>query len=189
MAVSKNEELIFAKAFGHANVKKNIPAEVDTRFRAASVSKVITATAIGKLVSEGKLNLDAPIGKYIPDVNSRYAKLTTRQIANHTSGLKHRQNRRSFSRKEYTTKQIVNLMDEPLLFESGTEYRYSSAGYNLLAAIIESVSGKSFSKYLDDEIFKPLGIKNTHAEIIKACLLYTSPSPRDATLSRMPSSA
>ena len=124
MAVSKNEELIFAKAFGHANVKKNIPAEVDTRFRAASVSKVITATAIGKLVSEGKLNLDAPIGKYIPDVNSRYAKLTTRQIANHTSGLKHRQNRRSFSRKEYTT-----------------------------------------------------------------CLLYTSPSPRDRTRSRMPSSA
>lgn len=167
IAVSKNEELIFAKAFGYADVKNEIPVELDTRFRAASVSKVLTATAIAKLVSAGKLNLDAPISKYIPDLNPSYAPLTIRQIANHTSGLKHRHDGRSFSRKEYTTKQNIDLMRQPLLFESGTDYRYSTAGFNLLAAAIESVSGKSFTKYMEDEIFKPLGIQDTQAETIK----------------------
>jgi len=178
IAVNKKGKLIYSKGFGMADVNDKIPVEVYTQFRAASVSKVITATALGKLVSDGKLDLDAPIQKYISDIDSKYAHLTTRQLASHTSGLKHRSKGKSNSKKQYTTKQTVDLITDPLQFEPGSDYRYSSAGFNLLAAVIEGASGQSFTKYMKENIFKPLNMNDTYPEVkteltTQAAKLYT----------------
>lgn len=177
IAVSRKGEVIYAKGFGYADLKSKTKMIPSTQLRTASVAKVITATALGRLVSEGKLDLDAPIKTYIPYINAKYAHLSSRQLAGHTAGLAHRPKGNSYKKKQYdSTRTTVELMDSPLLFEPDTEYKYSTHAFNLLAAVIEEVSGMPYSEYLKKEIFAPLGMTQTFPENIK--LLTT----QDATL-------
>ena len=167
IAISKNGNLIYSQGFGYANVKDEILMETDTQLRTASVAKVITATALGRLVSQNKLNLDAPIKKYIPYVNDAYANITSRQLAGHTSGLAHRPKGNSYKSKQYNSiKETVQLMKAPLLFEPDLDYHYSTHAFNLLAAVIEGISGKNYIEYMQEEIFKPLDMVHTFPENI-----------------------
>lgn len=162
IAVSKKGELIYAKGFGYADLEAKIPMSSDTQLRTASVAKVITATALGRLVTEEKLNIDEPIKKYIPYIDKKYANLTTRQLAGHTAGIRHRPKGNSYKRKQYNTiQESVQLIKRPLLFTPDTNYKYSTSGYNLLAAVIEGASGKKYTEYLNQEIFEPLGMMHT----------------------------
>ncbi|MEM7084920.1 MAG: serine hydrolase domain-containing protein [Bacteroidota bacterium] len=168
IAVSKNGNIIYAEGFGYANIEKSIAMDTTTRLRTASVAKVITATALGRLASEGKLDFDAPIHQYVPYINKDYAHLTTRQLAGHTAGLPHRPRGARYKKKQYDAiKETVGLMEAPLLFEPDTDYKYSTHAYNLLAAVIEGTSGKAFLDYMNNAIFKPLGMTHTGAEHIK----------------------
>ncbi|MFK7908816.1 MAG: serine hydrolase domain-containing protein, partial [Chitinophagales bacterium] len=126
-----------------------------------------TATALGKLVSEGKLDWDAPISQYISYISPQYAHLTCRQFAGHTSGMSHRPKGNSYKKKHYDAiKPTVELIKAPLLFEPDTGYKYSSNAFNLLAAVIEGASGKNYKDYLQTEIFAPLDMQHTKAENI-----------------------
>lgn len=168
IAVSRDGNMLYAKGFGFANVEDGIPMDTDIRLRTASVAKVITATALGKLATEGKLDFDAPISEYVPYINQAYAQLTTRQLAGHTAGLAHRPRGERYKKKQYDEiQETVGLMSAPLLFEPDTAYQYSTHAYNLLAAIIEGASGESYLDYMKNSIFKPLGMTNTVAEHIK----------------------
>ena len=168
MAISKKGALIYSQGFGYANVEEKIIMETDTRLRTASVAKVITATALGRLVSEGKLDLDAPLKNYIPYINEAYANLTSRQLAGHTAGLAHRPKGSSYKKKQYNRiQETVELMEAPLLFEPDTDYQYSTHAFNLLAAVIEGASGKNYMEYMQESIFNPLGMTHTTAENIK----------------------
>jgi len=169
IAVSKYEKVIYAKGFGYADVEKKVAMTPATQLRTASVSKVITATALGRLVSEGKLDLDAPIKKYISYIDPQYADLTTRQLAGHTSGLVHRPKGSSYKKKAFTEiKETVELIKSPLLFSPDSKYKYSTNGFNLLAAVIEGASGMSFAQYMQAEVCKPLGMTQTAPENIHA---------------------
>ena len=168
IAISKNDEILYAKGFGYATIEQHIKMETTTLMRTASVAKVITATAIGKLVSEGKIDLDAPIKKYIPYIDKKYADITSRQLAGHTSGLAHRPKGNSYKKKQYhTIEETVNLIKTPLLFDPDTDYKYSTHAFNLLAAVIEGASGKSYIDYMDNHVFKPLQMTQTVSENIK----------------------
>ncbi|MEM1119187.1 MAG: serine hydrolase domain-containing protein [Bacteroidota bacterium] len=169
IAVSKNEQVIYAKAFGYADVESQIKMTTNTRIRTASVAKVITATAIGRLVSEGKLDLDAPIKNYIPYIGNTYANLTTRQLAGHTSGVIHRKKGMGYTKKQYTeVKDMVAIAkNEALLFEPDTDYQYSTYAFSLLAAVIEGASGQQYTDYLKTAIFEPLEMTQTAPENIK----------------------
>ncbi|WP_299440377.1 serine hydrolase domain-containing protein [uncultured Aquimarina sp.] len=168
IAISKNGEILYAKGFGYATIEQHIKMETTTLLRTASVAKVITATAIGKLVSEGKIDLDAPIKNYISYIDEKYANITSRQLAGHTSGLAHRPNGNSYKKKQYQSiKETVNLMQASLLFDPDTDYKYSTHAFNLLAAVIEGASGKSYIDYMNDHIFKPLQMTQTAAENIE----------------------
>ena len=168
IAVSKYSNVIYARGFGYANVKENIKMTAETQLRTASVAKVITATAIGRLLSEDKLDLDAPIKIYIPYIDQQYENLTSRQLAAHTSGLEHRPKGNSYKKKQYNSiQETVELMDTPLLFVPDSDYKYSTHAFNLLAAVIEGASGTSYLDYLNQEIFKPLYMEQTFAENIK----------------------
>lgn len=169
IAVSKNQEVIYAKGFGYADKENSVAMTPSTRLRTASVAKVITATALGRLISEGTLDVDVPISQYIPYINAQYANLTTRQLAGHTSGMEHRPSGNRGKNKQHTEiKETVELMDEPLLFTPDTDYKYSTHAYNLLAAVIEGASGKSYEDYMNTEVFEPLGMTNTIPENIDA---------------------
>jgi CubicO group peptidase (beta-lactamase class C family) len=167
IAVSKNNRLIYSKGFGHADIAKDQPMLPSTRIRTASVAKVLTATALGRLATEGALNFDEPIKSYAPYINSMYANLTVRQLAGHTSGLNHRPTGKGYQNKQYQSiRETLDLIDAPLLFEPGTDYSYSTNAFNLLASVIEGASGISYEKYMEQYVFEPLKMKHTAPENI-----------------------
>lgn len=161
VAVVKNGKLIRMKGYGLASVEFGAPVTTKTVFEIGSVTKQITAGAIMLLVEEGKVSLDEKISVYIPDTPDTWRDVTVRHLLNHTSGipsytvlggfeLSLRMTRADFVRKFEGVK-----MD----FEPGTKYLYNNSGYNLLGYIIEAQSGMSYWKFLDERIYKPLGIR------------------------------
>ena len=168
IAVRKDGKMLYAKGFGFANLEEKIKMDPTIRLRTASVAKVITATALGRLVSEGKLDFDAPITKYVPYIQKSYAQLTTRQLAGHTSGLAHKPKGTKYEKKQFDNiKETVALMQRPLLFEPDTDYKYSTYAFNLLAAVIEGASGEKYMDYMNEAVFKPLGMLHTFPENIE----------------------
>ncbi|MGD1947782.1 MAG: serine hydrolase domain-containing protein [Croceivirga sp.] len=167
LAVAKGGNVIYAKGFGFYNVEDNRPMLPSTRIRTASVAKVLTATALGRLATEGLIDFDTPIKNYIPYINDTYANLTVRQLAGHTSGLKHRPSKGGHQNRQYNTiRETLEIIDAPLLFEPGTDYKYSSAAFNILAAVIEGASGMLYADYMQTQVFEPLNIKQTSPENI-----------------------
>ncbi len=162
ISVSRSGSLIYAKGFGHADVANKVAMRPNHQIRTASVAKVITATALGRLASNGLLDFDKPIGEYLPYLKAPYAQLTVRQIAGHTAGLPHRPEKK-YTGKQYTQakESLAFFKKDELLFEPGTGYRYSSLGYNLLAILIEEISGKPYTNYMKEDVFAPLGMSQT----------------------------
>ncbi len=168
MAISKEGDVVYSKGFGLANVKASIPMDPTIQLRTASVAKVLTATAIGRLATEQKLNFDDPIGIHVPYIDVQYSNLTIRQLSGHTSGLKHRPNVTGYRNKQFAwMKETLPFITDPLLFEPGTDYQYSTNAFNLLGVIIEEVSGMSYEMYMRKHIFEPLEMRQTFAEDIK----------------------
>lgn len=163
IAVIKNGKIIKSKGYGLASVEFNIPATPETVFEIGSVSKQLTAAGILLLMEDGKLNLDEKISKYLPNTPTTWEKVTVRNLLTHTSGIKSYSSLEGFnlSKRLKQADFIKALAPYPLDFETGTNYIYSNSGFNLLAFIIESVSGKSYWEFMRQRIFIPLGMTKT----------------------------
>lgn len=168
IAVSQNEQLIYSKGFGYSDIDQKTPMTSRTQLRTASVAKVITTTALARLISEGSIDVDLPIKTYVPYIDTAYENLTLRQLTGHTSGMGHRPKGNGYKKKQYSSiQETVQLMKAPLLFAPDTNYKYSTHAFNLVAAAIESASGKTFETYLKEYVFAPLEMQQTFAENIK----------------------
>jgi len=169
IAIMQDGQLVYAKGYGYADVENQIQMKTSTRLRTASVAKTMTATALGVLASEKDVDFDTPIQVYWQEVPPQFAKLTLRQLASHTSGVKHRPDRKIKRNVHYATiAESVGLFDnQKLLFPPGEKYKYSTDGYTLIAAVIEHISGMSFLEYMKDHVFEPSNMKDTRAEVIK----------------------
>jgi CubicO group peptidase (beta-lactamase class C family) len=164
--VARDGHILFQKSYGMANHEWSIPNSDKTKFHVASVTKTFTAAAILQLERAGKLKLDDPLSKYVPDfLNGE--RITIEQMLAHTSGLPD-----FYSLPEYPLRkfQRVTLPDlvawvktKPLDFFPGSKSSYSNTGYAFLAYIIEQVSGKPYEQFLAEEILKPAGMKDTGA--------------------------
>lgn len=163
IAVSKRGKIVFAEGFGYADIANKIPVTITTQFRTASVAKIITATALGKLIQDGKLNIDLPIQEYVPDFPTKSFTVTSRQLAGHLSGMSHYSDADKIEDRIYpSVKDALGVFShEDLISEPGTKYRYSTHGYTLLSAVIEGASGKNYLDYMKTEIFEPLKMNNT----------------------------
>lgn len=166
LAILKDGKPVKIKAYGVAEVENQVPARVDTVYELASLSKQFTATALLELVDEGKVSLDDPVSKFIEDAPESWSGMKVRHLLNHTAGLVEfhfrpdRVNALSFMR--YTTAmQIEDIKRSKLLFAPGSKYAYSNAGYLLLGVIIEKVSGIPYRQFMQDRIFKPVGMDHT----------------------------
>lgn len=160
-------KIIWLDAKGYADVENNVPAQKNTIYRIASVSKIITAVAVMQLVEEGKIKLDDDVRKYIQFPSKRW-KFTVRQLLSHTAGIRTYKNTGEFESKEFfnTTQEVINyLAKDSLVYEPGTRYLYTTLSYNLLAAIIENVSGLSFPDYINKNIIEPAGMKSTYPDL------------------------
>lgn len=161
--VARNGEIILKKAYGMANVEKQIPNTTDTRFQLASVSKTLTATAIMQLVARGQLKLQSPISNQLPDTPRAWQTITVAQLLSHTSGIPDYFSFDAFDNEmNFTPDEIIRAAkNEPLDFDAGSDFEYSNTNYVLLGKIIENVSGKSYAEFLRENIFDPLQMNAT----------------------------
>ena len=167
-AVSLNGETVFEKAFGLADLEHNVQNTTQTIFESGSVAKQFTAAALVLLQQDGKLNIDDPVRKYIPELPDYGAPLTIRHLLNHTSGLRDWGTVMSLTGAGRGDRVItmdlaldVITHQRALDFTPGAEYSYSNSGYNLAAIIIERVSKQKFPAFIEERLFKPLGMKNS----------------------------
>lgn len=160
----KKDDFVWAKGFGFADLENLVRAKPESSYRLASVTKTLTAVGVLQLVEAGKINLDAEVQTYVPDFPKKKWPVTVRQLLGHLGGISHYKNYEVEGRiktPKNTQQALAIFQDFDLVAEPGTRYHYSSYGYNLLGAVIEGVSGKSFGSYLHDCIFEPLGMSNS----------------------------
>lgn len=170
VAVSSHGVVQFAKAYGVKDLGKQTPMTIDAQFEVGSITKQFTAAAVLTLVEAGKLSLDAPLSRYVPEYNVG-ATVTIRQLLWQTSGIPNYTATPEFV-KEATTREpsldaILHLIDgHPLHFGPGTQWEYSNTNYYLLAFVIAAVSGSSYEEYLRTHVFKPAAM--THSSFISS---------------------
>jgi serine beta-lactamase-like protein LACTB len=157
LAVVVGDHIAYARGFGLADVSKKIPVDTNTRFRLASISKLFTAVAAMHEVEAGHLDLDAPVQTYVPAFPVKPWPVTSRELITHTSGIRHYRGAEAFSRVHYddVITPLAIFSGDPLLFEPGTKYFYSSNGFNLLGAAVEAAAHRSFADEIATVVFKP----------------------------------
>ena len=156
------------EGYGMANLEHAIPITSTSVFDIASVSKQFCAFAIALLADEGKFNLDDDVRNYLPELPNFGEVITIRHVIYHTSGLRDWPGMLALSGR--TMEDVISMHEilhlvkyqKALNFIPGTQYSYSNTGYNLLAVLIERVSGQSFQSFMNDHIFAPLGMTQTH---------------------------
>ena len=165
VAIGRGSEVIWSEGFGYSDLTHDVRVTPATKFRVGSVSKPITAAAIGVLLEEGALDLDAPVQTYVPSFPDKQWPVTTRLLAGHLGGIRHYEGDENFSSVRYPTvlSGLAIFQDDPLINEPGTEYSYSSYAWNLISAVIEGASGEAFLDYMDRVVFDPLAMEHTVA--------------------------
>lgn len=172
-AVAIEGDLVWAGSVGWADIDKEIVATPDTIFRIGSSSKALTATLAARQVQADKLQLDSPIKTYL-EVPEHWAALTPRQLLSHTAGMPHYGGTKNLRGKYHfmamqrhfsTAQSTLGLFDDsPLLFEPGSQFRYSSLGTILLSAVMENIEDGSFADQINEQVFKPNGLSRTGLE-------------------------
>jgi D-alanyl-D-alanine carboxypeptidase len=161
IAVVKNGKIIKLKSYGLANVEINAPVTNETVFKIGSISKPIIAMGIMLLVEEGKISLDDKVGKYLAGTPESWKDITVRHLLSHTSGIVREAPGFNPFKIQPDIDVIKTAYPLPLNFTPGEKYEYCNVGYFTLAEIIRQVSGKSWSEFLTERIFKPLGMNST----------------------------
>ena len=175
--VSDQGKVIYKKGFGMANMEWDIPNEPDTKHRLGSITKQFTAMLILQLAEAGKIDLQAPVTKYLPEYPKESGdKITIHHLLTHTSGIPNYTSFPKFfedeSRTPYTPDMFLKVFeDKDLDFEPGKQFSYSNSGYFLLGVLAEKLTGKSYEDLLHEKVFKPLSMNATgydnHADILK----------------------
>lgn len=167
VAVSVGGKVIWAEGFGFADVEQQVPVDPSrTLFRIASISKPLTATGMAILMEQGKIHPDSSVHHYLPRFPKKKFRPTVRQVAGHIGGIRHYRGNENFSNIPYkdVTSGLSIFQDDSLMHPPGSAYLYSSYGYNLLGAVVESASGTSFLTFIQRNVLDPLGMKSTTAD-------------------------
>jgi CubicO group peptidase (beta-lactamase class C family) len=167
VAVGVGGEIIWAEGFGWADTENRTPVSPATRFRIGTASTVLTSAAVGLLLEKGRLKLDDEIQTYVPGFPKKQWPVTLRQLLAHVAGVRNDGGDEGplFSQHcERPSEALQFFADRPLLFEPGSEYRYSSYGWILVSAAIEAAADTPFLSFMRTQIFEPLGMNDTKAD-------------------------
>ena len=167
VGVYRDGNLDYARGFGIANLDHGLPITPDTVFYVGSVSKQFTAMSVALAAREGKLSLDDPVRKYVPELPDFGKPITVRHLIHHTGGLREKWDLLAMS--GWRDGDVVTLEDvldlasrqKELNFPPGTEHLYSNTGYDLLSVVVHRATGKTLAEYARERIFEPLGMKDT----------------------------
>jgi CubicO group peptidase (beta-lactamase class C family) len=172
--VARSNQIVFMKGYGLANRELDVTNAPNTKFRLASLTKQFTALCILMLQEQGKLSVEDPISRFLPDCPSTWSKIKIRHLLTHTSGI-----------PDYTKfpdyistmmlpsppEKMMNLLrDKPLEFEPGERFAYSNSDYILLGYIVEKASGQSYEQFVQQFVFKPLGMKDSGCDRFETIL-------------------
>jgi CubicO group peptidase (beta-lactamase class C family) len=163
--VAEGDRILLDQGYGMADLEWNIPNSPEAKFRLGSLTKQFTATLVLLLQQDGKLHIEDPVGKYLPDAPKSWAKITLANLLGHTSGIPNFTSEKEFGAwgmsKHTVAEEIAFFRDKPLEFEPGSKFSYSNSNYEVLGAVIEKVSGETYGDLLRKRIFQPLGMQDT----------------------------
>jgi CubicO group peptidase (beta-lactamase class C family) len=161
VVASENGAVIYEKAFGLANADYKIPNQLNTRIGIASITKYMTSVILRRLIETNKISLADKLNKYIPDFPNG-DKITIEMLARHRSGIPHRVMPPEAEALAYTSTEFVEKVKQAkLAFEPGSARLYSSAGYAVLARVLEIASGRTYSQLLEQYVFTPAGMTDS----------------------------
>lgn len=167
ISVSKNGNLIWSEGFGYAHINPKRKVRPNkTVFRIASISKAITGYVLGILMDEKTIDIDKSIYYYLPKYPKKEYDFTTRQLAGNIAGIRHYKNNSEYAlNKNMSISEGLSLFkNDPLLFEPGTEFYYSSLGFVLLSEIMQKAANKSFNTLVSNFVFEPLKMHHSFTE-------------------------
>ncbi len=162
LAVVVDGKLAYEHGYGLADVENQVPATPQTVYRLASISKMLTGVAVMQLAEQGKLDLSAPIQRYVPEFPEKEGIVTAELLLKHQSGVRHYRGNEVRSAVHYanTADTLAIFKDDPLLFAPGEKYSYTTYGYSLLGRAIEVASGQDYASYVRDHVCKPAGMQS-----------------------------
>lgn len=175
VAVAVDRRLTWSKGFGLADVENAVPATAETMYRLASISKPMTATALMQLVEKGKVDLDAPVQRYVATFPEKPWPVTSRQLLAHLGGIRHYTPDETFDAARHFASLLEGLdvfKEDPLVHEPGTAFLYSTYGYTLLGAVVEGASGMPFLDYLRENVWRPSGMESIRDDDSRAIILH-----------------
>jgi CubicO group peptidase (beta-lactamase class C family) len=170
VAVMK-DDFVWSRGFGLADVENRVPATAESSYRLASVTKPMTAVAVLKLAEEGRIDLDAEVQKYVPSFPRKQWPVTVRELLAHLGGISHYRDLAAeshFREPKNTAEALAVFRDFDLVAEPGTRFNYSSYGYVLLGAVIESAAGKPYADVMREKVWGPLGMTSTVMDDMRA---------------------
>ena len=163
--VSQQGKVVLSKGYGFANLEWEVPNSPATKFRLGSITKQFTAASILLLEERGKLKVEDPVKKYMADAPAAWDKVTIFHLLTHTSGIPSFTSFPDYASTEAAPatpeKLVARFRDKPLEFQPGEKWNYSNSGYVLLGYLIEKTSGQSYSEFVQQNIFTPLGMKDS----------------------------
>jgi CubicO group peptidase (beta-lactamase class C family) len=163
--VALDKEVVFSKSYGSANLEWNTPNTSATKFRLGSITKQFTAAAILLLEERGKLSIQDPVKKYLPDYPAAWDRIKIFHVLTHTSGIPSITDSPEYSKLEpfplTPAQNLEKIRDKPLEFAPGERYKYSNSGYILLGFIIEKASGQTYQDFIQKNIFTPLNMNDS----------------------------
>jgi CubicO group peptidase (beta-lactamase class C family) len=158
--IARGDALLVQRVYGKSNYELDVPMKVTTRFRIASLSKAFTAATIAVMAGQGRLSIQDTLARYL-DGFPVTRRMTIRHLLRHESGVSNPDYAALFGRSLSLDELVALILAKPLLFEPGTDGRYSNAGYNLLAAVIERAGGRPYGEAVGAQVLDPLGLRNT----------------------------
>ena len=167
--VIQASEVIYRKSYGMANLELGVSITEEMVFRLGSITKQFTAVAVLMLMEQGKLALDDPITKFLPDYPTHDHLITVEHLLTHTSGIKSYTSMPewlSVERKDFAVSELIDFFKyQPMQFAPGKRWFYNNSGYILLGAIIEKVSGQTYEQFIQQNIFDVLGMKHSYYDV------------------------
>jgi len=167
VAVGVGDDLVWAEGFGWADLEKKVPVSPDLRFRIGTASTALTSAAVGLLLEKNGLKLDEEIQAYVPEFPRKQWPVTLRHLMGHTAGVRNDGGDEGPLLSQSCERPVDGVQafaERPLLFQPGSQYRYSSYGWILVSAAVEAAANKPFLPFMRSEVFEPLGMKDTRAD-------------------------
>ena len=167
VAVWQGGEMLWSEGYGFANIEQKIPVDpASSLFRIGSVSKTLTAAGLMLLKQEGLIDLDAEVQQYVPEFGKKRYPVRLRHVAQHLGGIRHYRGMEFAMNQHFPTVRagLSIFVKDSLLHEPGSKYAYSSYGWNLISAAMETASGTEFLEFMNTRIFRPFGMHRTFAD-------------------------